>query len=188
MFLLRCGSVFLFLLLIYSSAYAYTETLNISATIEAPTCELNVVGESSGIINLGDVDIIDFESEQILTHKGKTLVLKLSNCKGAGWGGLKPTLKISGVQEGVSGNGVFRSSSRSTSQNIGVLLKYDATDYFQSKELGGNPFYWELSQDSGRVPDEQLYSFWLGLTRVADYALIRAGTVGAEFKFSFEWH
>lgn len=173
---------------ICSITQAATETLNLSATIEAPTCDLNVVGGSNGIVDLGEVEITDFEKKNILTQHGKAFVLQLTNCKGAGWGNLKPTLKINGDQEDVTGNGIFRTASQSSSKNIGILLKYGASDYSQANELTNVPFYWEIGKYSDKVPNEQSYSFWLGLSRVGDYSQTRAGTVSANINFSFEWH
>ncbi|EHT1097247.1 type 1 fimbrial protein, partial [Escherichia coli] len=108
----------LLLYLFISTAEAAVETLNISAIIERPTCDLNVVGGSGGTIDLGEIDITKFEKEQTPIQAGQGFALQLSNCKGAG-GVTKPSLTISGAQEDVTGNGVFRQSAKSTSQNIG---------------------------------------------------------------------
>lgn len=149
---------------------------------------INVGGGSNGIVDLGEVEITDFEKKNILTQQGKAFVLQLTNCKGAGWGNLKPTLKINGDQEDVTGNGIFRTASQSSSKNIGILLKYGASDYSQANELTNVPFYWEIGKYSDKVPNTQSYSFWLGLSRVGDYSQTRAGTVSANINFSFEWH
>ena len=172
----------LLLSLFVSTAEGAVETLNFSVTIERPTCDLNVVGGSGGTIDLGEIDITKFEKEQT----GQGFALQLSNCKGAGWV-TKPSLTISGAQEDVTGNGVFRQSAKSTSQNIGILLKYGATDFSQAQELTGTPFTWVLSQDMSSVPADAQYNFWVGPTRVSDYAQTRAGTVSADIRFSFEW-
>ncbi|EHT1097419.1 type 1 fimbrial protein, partial [Escherichia coli] len=108
----------LLLSLFVSTAEGAVETLNISAIIERPTCDLNVVGGSGGTIDLGEIDITKFEKEQTPIQAGQGFALQLSNCKGAGWV-TKPSLTISGAQEDVTGNGVFRQSAKSTSQNIG---------------------------------------------------------------------
>ncbi|HBD2921595.1 TPA: type 1 fimbrial protein [Escherichia coli] len=176
----------LLLSLFVSTAEGAVETLNFSVTIERPTCDLDVVGGSGGTIDLGEIDITKFEKEQTPIQAGQGFALQLSNCKGAGWV-TKPSLTISGAQEDVTGNGVFRQSAKSTSQNIGILLKYGATDFSQAQELTGTPFTWVLSQDMASVPADAQYNFWVGPTRVSDYAQTRAGTVSADIHFSFEW-
>lgn len=187
MFAYKYTLVPLLLYLFISTAEAAVETLNISATIERPTCDLDVVGGSGNVIDLGDFDITNFEKTQTLTKQGQSFSLQLRNCKGAGWEDFKPTLIINGTQENIIGNGVFRKSTQSTSQNIGILLKYGAKDFSQASELTSIPFAWVLSKDSGDVPSDGQYDFWVGLTRVSDYAQVRAGTVSADIVFLFEW-
>lgn len=177
----------LLLYLFISTAEAAVETLNISATIERPTCDLDVAGGSGNVVDLGDIDITNFENAQTLANQGRSFSLLLRNCKGAGWENFKPTLIIDGTQENITGNGVFRKSAQSTSQNVGILLKYGAMDFNQASELTSNPFNWVLSQDSDDAPSDGQYDFWVGLTRVSDYAQVRAGTVSADIIFLFEW-
>lgn len=191
MFIIRWCVVLL--LLSARSAGAAMETLNISTTIEAPTCELSVKnGGNGGQIDLGEVDIRDFKNTDIIKNGGKGFTLLLSNCKGAGWGTLRPTLKITGDQENI-GSGLFRTEAKSESKNIGILLKYgNLTGTGFSGKVDSVPFYWDIangiSDASNRVPDSQELDFWVALARDGNFSNIRSGTAAADIHFSFEWH
>lgn len=191
MFLVRWA--FIFLVFSIRSVGAAIETLNISATIEAPTCELSVKsGINGGQIDLGDVDITELKQTDVAKKSGKGFVLFLNNCKGAGWGALRPTLKITGNRDGI-GSGLFRTGSKSEAQNIGVLLKYGSTTGTGfSGKVDSVPYYWDLaaglSDASNQVPDAQELEFWVALARSGDFSATRAGTVAADINFSFEWH
>ncbi|EGE2291768.1 type 1 fimbrial protein [Escherichia coli] len=191
MFLVRWA--FIFLMFSVRNTGAATEPLNISAIIEAPTCELSVKsGASGGQIDLGDVDITELQWTDIAKNAGKDFVLFLNNCKGAGWGGLRPTLKITGNQDDI-GSGLFRTGAKSDAKNIGVLLNYGSkAGTGLSGKVDSVPFHWDfaagLSDDSNRVPDAQELNFWVTLARSGNFSSIRPGTVAADLNFSFEWH
>lgn len=178
---------FVALLLCCFSALSATETLNISATIEAPTCEVSVQGAHNGVIALGTVDITELENSEEARSSRTQFQLNIHNCKGVGWGNLLPVLKISGDQDDAWYS--FRTNAQSTATHVGIRLR-TTSDAGESDLITSVPYYYNLdySSQTKKEPTDQTVSFIASIGREGQYSQIRSGTVSANVTFLFEWH